>query len=49
MSFFPAFPKEIGPEFLANHIPHLTVPYIFATRGLPIPDILATGSLVPNI
>ena len=30
-------------------IPHLPVPYIFGTRGRSLPDILATGSLVPNI
>jgi len=29
--------------------PHLPVPYIFGTRGRSLPDILATGRLVPNI
>ena len=28
---------------------HLPVPYIFGTRGRSLPDIWATGSLVPNI
>ena len=30
-------------------MPHLPVPYKCGTRGRSLPDILATGSLVPNI
>ena len=33
-----------------NALRHLPVPYIFVgTRGRSLPDILVTGSLVPNI